>query len=71
MSAYRAGGEDQDPTDLCLREVMLLHKGFPKALKEDFLIDSTMNGSEDLLMEERPRMETFTSEMSNFRPGVS
>ena len=50
---------------------MILLKDSPKATPEDFLIDLTMNGSEDLPMVWPPPMGTFLNGMFNFQFKVS
>jgi hypothetical protein len=50
-SAYQEVREGQDLIGLCPAKGMTRPKDSQKAVPEGFLIDSTMNGSEDLLMD--------------------
>ena len=65
---YQVGLEGRDLTGSCLRVAITPLTDFPGAFPEDFSIDSTMNGSGDLLMVKPPRIGTFSSGMSSFRP---
>ncbi len=66
-SGCQAVREGQDPIGLCPPKAITLPKDYPKALLEDFLIDLTMNGSEDLLVVKPPPMGTFLNGMFNFQ----
>jgi hypothetical protein len=69
-SGCQVGLEGLDRIGLCLQKVITPLKDSLKVPLEDSLIDSTMNGSGDLLMEERPQLGTFLSGMSIFRKRV-
>ena len=71
LSDYQVVREGQDLIGLCPAEAMILLKDSPKAPPEDFLIDLTMNGSEDLPMVWPPPMGTFLNGMFNFQFKVS
>lgn len=70
-SGYQAAREGQDLIGSCPAKAMILLKDSPKATLGDFLIDSTMNGSEDLPTVWPPPMGTFLNGMFNFQFKVS